>query len=230
MTNDSSNRPAGFPSDRRPEATRDAFLAAVDSVLGSAANPAAPADADPGLVARYASEIRGVVDALRHLPLDPVPAGLRQKAIDLFAAQPDPIAALRRWLDSAKLVAMELLSPPTPALAGFRRGAVTVRSFHTPEGSPIDAWLDVQIDTEADALAARRLRGQVTIDAGPAPVVVHALARGAGDDPLHLLASAPIDEQGEFRLRLDAQRVDLVIELADGEGALSLPGVDLRTQ
>ncbi|MFO0829280.1 MAG: hypothetical protein U0572_14175 [Phycisphaerales bacterium] len=213
--NSDGNRDEGNPDDV-------AFRAAVDAAFGDP-----PADGAPVADSAVVAELRALLVAMAESSLDVPTAALRERVLSLL---PGRAGLVERFVRDARRIAMELLTPPPKqALAGFRVADVPVRTYRTAADSTVEAWLDVQVDRESASADGRRIRGQVSIEPGdattPAPVAVHALDAASGQ----LVHSAAVDEHGAFAMRLDVPKVDLLVELDTGDGALSVPAITLRT-
>ena len=209
----------------RPEDNDKLFEAAVDAAFS---------DASPGGLQVPAGsterKVHEVVQALREAATAEPSRALRSRAVALYGERSPLLAG---WVAAVKRIAMSLVSPPQPALAGFRATATPLETFHAKCGD-VEAWLDLQVDRDGASVSGRRLRGQVTIESATGvlrAVGVHAVdmmsARGGGEKDV--LATCEVDDEGRFALDLDAAVVDLVIELSDGDEALAIPGIVLRT-
>jgi hypothetical protein len=217
MTSESEFGPQNEGTPKRDfDRLGDQFRAAVDAAFGDAPDSVASPD--------QVSRVREVVDALREAPHAQPPAALRSRAVALYGER-TPL--LERWVATVRRIAMALASPPTPSLAGFRATEAPLQTFHAQHGD-LDAWLDLQVDRDPSRVAERRLRGQVTLEwpaNGLGAVAVHAVETGSG----HVIASSNVDDEGRFTMRLEAALIDLVVELADGDDALAVPGIVLRS-
>lgn len=218
-------------SSNHPESSRP-FDAAVQAAFGDPAVPGTPV-ADQATVAA----LRDLIALLREAPLDRPSNALRSKAERLMAAPSAPAldlaSVLRNWLQAARQVAMGLVAPGgnagelVPSLAGFRGAAAPVRTYRaqseaTPSSAAIDAWLDLQVDPIP---GGSRLRGQVTCEGGSQPAMIHLLDTASGN----VVASEPIAADGTFLATTDSSSVSIAIELDEGDTALVIGGVVLRT-
>lgn len=221
MTNEKQDASADRDPDRR-------FAACVAACFGDLSpEELARLEANPD-DARMLARVRELVAAVAHPPFEAPPAALARRAVQLFGERE---SLLRRWLASVHRIVLELVTPdgtmstmPIMSIAGLRSTAAPLRTYRTPDGAEIAAWIDVQVEPAPGAIDGRRVRGRVgLVDGDLAPARVHAMR---GED--ELLASAPLDPDGGFLLVLDAAVVDLVVELADGERALAIIAVPLR--
>lgn len=224
MTQDSTD--SGHPDSPSP------FQAAVDAAF------AAPGERASQVPQAAIAALRDLINLLREAPLDRPSNAMRTRAERLIvpdaATQSDLASLLRRWLEAARQVAMELVGPATaggglmPSLPGFRGAAAPIRTYRaaTPSASTtpaLEAWLDLQIDRLAQG---SRLRGQITCEGETSPLMAHLFAGMGGE----LLASAAIAADGTFVVSTDAAEVTVAIELDGLETALIVGSVVLRTE
>lgn len=215
MTNEKRNASDDHDPDRR-------FAACVAACFGDMSpEEIARLEANPD-DARVLARVRRLVAAVAEPSFEAPPTALVRRAVQLFGERE---TLLRRWLASVRRIVLDLVTPEANMpLAGLRSTAAPLRTYRTPDGAEISAWVDMQVEPAPGAVDGRRVRGRVGLaDGDHAPARVHAMR---GDH--ELLTSVPLDPDGGFVLLLDAAVVDLVVELADGERALAIVAVPLR--
>ncbi|MCA9284711.1 MAG: hypothetical protein KDA22_05835 [Phycisphaerales bacterium] len=232
MADHNSNTPDPLDSGAAdPERSQfDACVAACFGELPAESVRRLEQDPEAGRLLR---QLEQVVATLAEPALAAPPRELRQRVVDLL---PSRESLLRRWLQAVERVVAQLVpTPPTVALAGLRTASAPLLSYRTGEADaakgdsastpPLDAWVDLQLEAVPGTVVGRRLRGQVSLtDENVAPVQVHALHPGGTDR----IDSVPVDPDGGFLLELDAEEVDLLVELSDAHLALAIPSIRLR--
>ena len=205
------------------------FDLAVRAAFGEPAGSGIP---DASTVAA----LRELIALLREAPMERPSNAMRARAERLLADRVDLRALVRRWLDAARQVAMDLVQPGlaggadgmVPGLAGFRGAAAPIQTYRgltTADGHRSDAneaWLDLQVEQLSTGV---RLRGQVTCDGDGEAAVAHLIDAFTGE----VVASEAIADDGTFTITADCREASLAIELEAGEAALMVRGLVLRT-